>query len=228
MWDAEGEDATVDSARKQVSQSMLALKYLWDLPFDHTLTVENIKVAHGVLMTNSISEGEPMNAGNYRTKPCHATGNIGGKDFLPPEEIASSMEVFVASVAKSTPSATTAAKFCYKFLVIHPFSNGNGRLARFLVAWMMRAAGMPFPISVGQGKNARKHWLKAVLRNDSTRGLDWLETLILESCLNRWIHFSLLVNNVQQLGVTEEQQQLSSGGSFLDLFAVCSLNNCVT
>lgn len=217
MWEAEGENATVETARKQVSQSMLALKYLWDLPSDHIMTEQNIKVAHGLLMANAISEGEPMNAGSYRTKSCHATGTMGGKDFSPPEDIASSMERLVASLANSTASGATAAKFTYNFLAIHPFSNGNGRLARFLVAWMMRSAGMPFPISIGQGKSARKHWLKAVTRNDSNRGLDWLETLILQSCLNRWINFSLQVN--MQLGVEEET--ISSGCSFLDLFAVC-------
>lgn len=194
IWGAEGEDATVETARKQVSQSMLALKYLWNLPSDHTLTEENIKVAHGLLMANAISEGEPMNAGSYRTKSCHATGTLRGKDFVATEDIASSMEVLVASLATSPPSAATAAKFCYNFLAIHPFSNGNGRLARFLVALVMRSAGMPFPISIGQGKSARKHWLKAVTRNDANRGLDWLETLILQSCLHRWISFSLQVN----------------------------------
>jgi Fic family protein len=217
MWDAEGDNTNVEEARKQVSQSMLTLKYLWEIPSAHRLTEGNIKEAHALLMANAISDGEPMNAGTYRSKPCHATGTIGGKDFYSPGEIVSSMENLVADLAKSTPSAATAAKFCYRFLAIHPFSNGNGRLARFLVAWIMRSAGMPFPISIGQGKNARKHWLKAVTRNDSLRGLDWLETLILESCLNRWINFSLEVN--MQLDMEEEKD--SSGCSFLNMFAVC-------
>lgn len=211
-WDAEGENATVEEARKQVSQSMLTLKYLWNLPSGHTLTAENIKVAHSILMAGAISEGESMNAGNYRTKPCHSTGGI---DFHPPGEIATAVEGLVASLATSTPCAATAARFCYQFLVVHLFSNGNGRLARFLVAWIMREAGLPFPISIGQGKNARKHWLQAVRRNDSMRGLEWLETLILESCLNRWINFKLQVN-MQLESEERDGNGIHSGCSFLN------------
>ncbi len=217
MWDADGENTTVEEAHKQVAQSMLALKYLWDLPSGHTLTEENIKIAHGVLTANAGSEGKLMNAGIYRTKPCHAVGRNGSKNFLAPEDIASSMEKLVASLAKATPSAATAARFCYNFLAIHPFSDGNGRLVRFLVAWMMRSAGMPFPISIGQGNSARKRWLRAVTRNDSLRGLDWLEILILESCLNRWNTFSLEVNMQPKV----EEEKKSSGCSYLKLFAVC-------
>ena len=214
-WEAEGECTTTEEARKQVSQTMLALKYLWDLPLKHMLTEENIKVAHGILMADAISEGELMNAGTYRTKPSHAPGSLGGIDFLPPEQIVSSMEKLVADLAKKKIfSARTAAIFCYRFLIIHPFSNGNGRLVRLLVAWIMRSAGMPFPISIGQGKDARKRWMSALKRNDSQRGLGWLEILILESSLNRWINFSLQVNN-------QLEDKYSSGCSYLDLYSSC-------
>ncbi|TPX45542.1 hypothetical protein SeMB42_g03966 [Synchytrium endobioticum] len=55
--------------------------------------------------------------------------------------------------------------FCYEILTLHPFENGNGRLARLLLTWALRQAGVPFPIPLSSGhRKSRSHYMRAILR----------------------------------------------------------------
>ena len=54
-------------------------------------------------------------------------------------------------------------KLFFKFLKIHPFQDGNGRMARLLVAYHLCISGVPFPICITSGKKRScKHYYDAI------------------------------------------------------------------
>ena len=56
-----------------------------------------------------------------------------------------------------------AYKLFFKFLKIHPFQDGNGRMARLLVAYHLCISGVPFPICITSGKKRScKHYYDAI------------------------------------------------------------------
>lgn len=91
--------------------------------------------------------------GEYKTTSNHvetSTGEI--RFYSSPEATPSEMADLVAWYRKSLESGDLhplilAATFHYRFVVIHPFDDGNGRMARLLMNLILTQAGYP-PIVV--------------------------------------------------------------------------------
>jgi Fic family protein len=61
-----------------------------------------------------------------------------------------------------------AALLLYQLLSIHPFRNGNGRLARLFASWSLVRDGFPFAVALSFGhRSAQRHYLHAI---DRARG----------------------------------------------------------
>lgn len=90
-----------------------------------------------------------INVGVYKTTPNHVqtvTGEI--FRFATPEETPAKMEELIAwyREKKEEPSIhpiVFAAEFHYRFILIHPFDDGNGRLARLLMNFILMQFGYP-------------------------------------------------------------------------------------
>ena len=88
-------------------------------------------------------------AGKYRT-----TGvRIGGALFMPPKssEVPKLMLNLLMWLDKNIEEYTPieqAALFHHKFIQIHPFSDGNGRIARLLMNVILMKSGYPFIVNV--------------------------------------------------------------------------------
>ena len=191
-WDAEGGGSMVAN-EQQVVQGMLALTYLWNLPDSEVLTEAIVRHVHHILMNRATSGGDLMPAGQFRTTTCHSSGT--GTVFCPPEDIERRLKRCLEIANGGNVDSRNAADFCHQFLMVHPFVNGNGRMARLLLCWVVRKDGHPFPVSIGHGKSGRKHWIRALTHRDkhlSEDGLNWLEALILDSCMGHWTNFSQL------------------------------------
>ena len=84
--------------------------------------------------------------------------------YCPPEQVASEMDQFVAMhaehVSRSVPSEVQAAWLHHRFTQIHPFQDGNGRVARTIASLVLVKDGL-FPL--------------VVTRDDKSRYLDALE-----------------------------------------------------
>ena len=90
---------------------------------------------------------DEKNAGAYRTKPVF----ISGSHYpLPlPEKVPALMKEFtnlVSSFRKTEHPVVTAAKAHLKFVFIHPFVDGNGRVARLLMNLVLLQQGYQIAI----------------------------------------------------------------------------------
>ena len=97
--------------------------------------------------------------GEYKTTPNNvltATSEL--FEFAPPSEVASRMQQLVTWLAGRLESDDThilqiAAKLHHDFVLIHPFDDGNGRVARMLVNYVLMRQGYP-PIIVPTERKA--------------------------------------------------------------------------
>ena len=123
-------------------------------------------------MENAVDEdGVPVRAGCYRDHPGH---NGNGLVYAEHQDISTLLEkllhqlqtVNLASVG-TLEACVTIARFVHGFLVIHPFQNGNGRMARLTVSYLLREIGAPFvvPLTNGHQRN-RKHYFRALRAGD--------------------------------------------------------------
>ena len=120
------------------------------------------------------AEGQPTKKqvipGEYKTTPNNVLTATGETFFFArPEETAPKMQEFVAWLAQELASGTShpveiAAKCHHDFVLIHPFDDGNGRVARLLVNYVLLRAGFPPVIIRTEKKGA---YLAALQQADS-------------------------------------------------------------
>ncbi|WP_207510784.1 Fic family protein [Longitalea luteola] len=87
--------------------------------------------------------------GKYKSVPNHVltrTGEI--FRFATPEETPAKMQELIQwyrqkKDARDTNPVILAAEFHYKFILIHPFDDGNGRVARILMNFILMQYGFP-------------------------------------------------------------------------------------
>ena len=111
-----------------------------------------------ILKESSYSEaktpdGKPtrrkIEVGKYKTQPNHVITSTGETFyFATPEETPAKMQELVEwfrskKQKPETNPITLAALFHYKFIRIHPFDDGNGRVARILMNFILMQFGYP-------------------------------------------------------------------------------------
>jgi len=118
-----------------------AIHYIEGLK-DRDLTEQDILKTHEILFSGVLE-----NAGNYRKSRVF----IEGSDYLPPPpfEVPTLIEGLLEWVRKNPEELRPieiAAVFHYRFVAIHPFDNGNGRIARLLMNLFLVRYGYPFTV----------------------------------------------------------------------------------
>lgn len=94
-----------------------------------------------------IFSGILENAGNYRNSQVY----IEGSDYMPPPafEVPALMKELLEWLKKNPDELRpieVAAVFHYKFVSIHPFDDGNGRVGRLLMNLLLLKHGYPFTV----------------------------------------------------------------------------------
>jgi Fic family protein len=125
-----------------------------------SITEEDILKLHGLIL-HEIEEY----AGRYRKSGVR----VAGAYFQPPRssEISKLMSELIEWLKKNIEELSPieqAALFHYKFVKIHPFSDGNGRTARLLMNLILLKNGYPFIINITQ--NERRKYLDALKEAD--------------------------------------------------------------
>lgn len=115
-----------------------------------------------------------VHAGQYKTRP-NSVKTVTGEifEYASPEETPALMSDLVgwynSTVESGELSALELASlFHYRYIRIHPFEDGNGRIARLLVNFILLRAGYPMIIVRSDDKDK---YLSALNRSDIAVGL---------------------------------------------------------
>ena len=137
-----------------------ALDYLAQLVRGQSpLTEAVIRELHKIILVESYEitavalDGLPtkkrIQPGQYKTQPNHVRTSTGAIHYYAtPEETPAKMADLVAWYRRQKDKGdlhplVLAATFHYEFVAIHPFDDGNGRMARLLLNLILMQAGYP-------------------------------------------------------------------------------------
>ncbi len=148
------------------------------------LTEHFIKSLHGLLLEgidHTYAKGangeliqKPLNPGQYKTRPNHVL-TISGKihHYTEPEQVQIEMEKLLnwyhSTKTQQLPPIQQASLFHYRFVSIHPFDDGNGRMSRLLMNLILMKNGLP-PCVI-KNENRRKY-LSLLSHMDETKDPD--------------------------------------------------------
>ena len=131
-----------------------ALRLIQESYNEIDLTENNLKYLHKVLLT--FSDKDTWHLGEYKKNPNHvAAFDADGREIgilfetASPFETPQMMEALVAAAKKNLKDADThpliaVADFIVRFLAIHPFQDGNGRLSRVLTNLLLLRSGYAY------------------------------------------------------------------------------------
>ncbi|MDE7420485.1 MAG: Fic family protein [Muribaculaceae bacterium] len=170
----------------------------------HTLLREDYKV-YRESDTGAVTS-YMVHAGQYKTRPNSVITATGERfEYASPEETPALMHDLIEwykeeeSKKELTP-IQLATVFHYRYIRIHPFEDGNGRIARLLVNYILRRHN--YPMIVVKTKN-KQHYLNALNQCDVTVGM------------------------VPSVGAHAEIEQLSPFVSYMENCLISALNTCI-
>ena len=136
---AEADEVGPPSAAAWVAANLAAVTEAVEGAHAGPLTVESLGAWHRTLMTGSPTPAQHV--GVLRTEQ----GWIGGTSPLdahlvtpPPEKVPALIDDLIAYVNRDDIDPVSQAAIAHaQFEIIHPFADGNGRVGRVLVAWIL-------------------------------------------------------------------------------------------
>ena len=185
-----GEKAVVRS-RKEVLQHAAAFQYIVNafVKHDRPMTEELIKDTHAILVKGLSAEDAGVVsgtdfAGTYRRKPAFA----GSAEMNKPSEIPVAMKSMVSRLQEDLAQVDAsghldpfmlAAKYCDRFVNIHPFKDENGRMCHLVLnAILIKYAGVVVPL--GEKSEDREEYLQIAQESSKVGGhAGQLGTLVL-------------------------------------------------
>jgi fido (protein-threonine AMPylation protein) len=171
------------------------VKTLLSTDFDallHPLTTSHLNFLHRVLMVGALP---PTKCGHFRKGPVH----VGNPDLIFPQAalLPELMEEFRREFPAIAPGAVkydpiaTAAKVSYRFVRIHPYADGNGRMSRLLMNLVLW--GHHPPTFIKADKKGRHRYKQALRRADRSGDTLPLACLIAISLKNT---YTMLIDSV--------------------------------
>ena len=144
------------------------------------LTETFIRTLHQTLLREDYQVTNPdgttytIHVGQYKTRP-NSVRTITGElfEYTSPEETPTLMADLIAWYNREEVAATLspiqlASLFHYRYIRIHPFEDGNGRMARLLVNYILCKHGYPMIVVKSTDKN---QYLSALNQCDVAVGL---------------------------------------------------------
>lgn len=193
------------------------------------LTKETLCRWQSAFFPTGYSDGMPVEVGCYRTNEEHIVSGIFGKERIhyiapAPEDVEKEMNKFIQwfNQEASTSSIVRSAIAHLWFVSIHPFEDGNGRLARILSDMILAKGDKSefrfYNISAEINRN-KKHYYNQLEQTqrgngDITAWLTWyIETLIAsveeaETNVNSILNKSFFWQRNTSVVMTERQTQV--------------------
>ncbi|MBL8233010.1 MAG: Fic family protein [Bryobacterales bacterium] len=136
-------------------QRQLSTSYIKEL---HAALLRNMDT-HTVVDPQGQAFEKPLEKGAYKIQPNSPTRADGAvHQYCPPEHVASEMdrliEMYRQHEAAAIPVEVEAAWLHHRFTQIHPFADGNGRVARALASLVLIKDGW-FPLVIDRDDRAR-------------------------------------------------------------------------
>jgi hypothetical protein len=185
---------------------------------DRSLSASYIKELHAALLrSQDMTEGIdaqghhveiPLIKGTWKTQANYPVRDGITYTYCPPEQVGSEMDRMIAMhaehVARKVPSEVQAAWLHHRFTQIHPFQDGNGRVARAIASLVLVKDGL-FPL--------------VVTRDDKPTYLDTLEAAdngnlkpLIELMANLQIGQFRKASAISEALLVEEDVQAALGG----------------
>lgn len=182
-------DQVVENARmkdlEEMKASNVGLKMVKKEANDkeHSLTEYFIRTLHKTLLREDYTEYRQLSdgtntsyvihAGQYKTRPNSVITPTGERfEYASPEETPALMTDLIQwynqaeAEGKMTP-IELAALFHYRYIRIHPFEDGNGRISRLIVNYILYRHGYPMIVVKSADKN---NYLTALNKCDVATG----------------------------------------------------------
>ena len=174
---------------------------------DHPLTQNFIRQLHKTLLREDytvyrnlpggIQTSYLIHAGQYKTRPNSVITRYGDRfEYASPEETPALMSDLVdwyneaEKSGKCTP-VELAALFHYRYIRIHPFEDGNGRIARLLVNYIL--ARHEWPMIVVRSRD-KQQYIEALHKSDVEIGQS--PSIGAHAELKQIRHFTKYFNNL--------------------------------
>lgn len=197
--------------------------------YDQPLTHEKLCAWQSAFFPTGFSEGVSIEVGAYRTHEEHIVSGMMGREKVhyvapPPQQVKQEMEQFLAWFNSNPPiSAVVRAAIAHLWFVsIHPFEDGNGRLARIL-SDMMLARGdknrLRFYNLSSEINRHKSHYYNLLERTqhgngDITEWVEWMITMLgaalddAQTAVGRVLHKSIFWKRAAQVNLNERQTQM--------------------
>lgn len=170
----------------------------------HTLLREDYQVYRE--SPSGVTTSYTVHAGRYKTRPNSVITATGERfEYASPEETPALMSDLIewykeAEIKKELTPIQLAVVFHYRYIRIHPFEDGNGRIARLLVNYILRRHN--YPMIVVKTKN-KQQYLNALNQCDVTVGM------------------------IPSVGAHAEIEQLTPFVNYMENCLISALNTCI-
>lgn len=188
---------------QEVSRYVAAMSHgLTRLRDGFPLSLRLIREIHGVLMADG--RGSEQTPGEFRRSQNWIGGSRPGNAvYVPPPDDAlldqlGALEGFLHDNEVRTPTLIKAALAHVQFETIHPFLDGNGRLGRLLITFLLCAE---------EALSAPLLYLSLYLKQNRTRYYELLQRVRMEGDWEEWLAFFLagVETTAQQAALTARQ-----------------------
>ena len=139
--DMKASDVGLKMVEEEVGQRAVSLTQNFIRQLHHTLLREDYTVYR--MLPGGVETSYVIHAGQYKTRPNSVIMRYGNRfEYASPEETPAFMTDLVdwyneAEQAGGLTPVELAALFHYRYIRIHPFEDGNGRIARLLVNYIL-------------------------------------------------------------------------------------------
>lgn len=137
--------ASTSTAEREVLNHLAALRWAWSRPANSAIDERSLLRLHRVLVAGTLREGEA--AGRYKIRPNRVVDHRGVTVYVPPPPGQAGpltrdlLDWIGGNESRGLHPILVAAVAHHRLVSIHPFADGNGRVARALALWALVTHG---------------------------------------------------------------------------------------